>query len=51
MFQHLYHLYICGLLDFASALEANDNRSATNSADIITVSEGALVTNFNAMKT
>ena len=49
MFHHRDHLYICGRLDFASALETNDNRSATNSAHMITVGVGALVTNLYAI--
>jgi hypothetical protein len=48
MFLHRDHVYICGRLDFASALETNDNRSAMNS-DIFTVGVGALVTNLYAI--
>ena len=36
-----------GQRDFASALETDANRSARNSTDIITISVGRVIKNFN----
>ena len=45
------HLQICGRQDIASALVAEDSRSATNSLDLTTIILGSLSTNFYGKST
>ena len=49
LFQHRDHLEIRGHQDFATGLLTDDNRSATNFRDMITISVGYLVTELYAV--
>jgi hypothetical protein len=49
LFPHRDHLAIRGHQDFTTGLQTDDNRSATDFRDIITISVGSSVTELYAV--